>query len=104
LVDQYAPTRTRSLDVAIGAFGTVQNTYELTLPAGFGVVSAPDAVDISSRFGKYSIQVEQTPGRVTVQSAISLSVNRVSASDYPAWRAFCQAVDNAMSVRLVVGN
>jgi hypothetical protein len=102
LLDDYAALSQRKLDVRIGAFGAVEDRFEITLPAGYQVEHAPTDADIKTRFGSFSIKVTKTPKTITIESRIALDVTQVSPADYAAWRTFCQSVDNAMNARLVL--
>lgn len=102
LTESYASLSQRLLDVAVPVFGTVRDTFHVTLPAGYRVIAKPDDVSRKSRFGEYSVSVEQQGNVVKVTSEISLSVTRVKPAEYQAWRSFCQAVDAAMTPRLVI--
>jgi hypothetical protein len=102
LTESYASLSQRLLDVAIPVFGTVRDTFEVTLPAGYKVAAKPNDVKKDGRFGRFSVAFKQTGNRVTVTSEISVAVTRVKPAEYQAWRAFCEAVDAAMTPRLVI--
>lgn len=103
LTREFASLSERKLPVAVPVMGTSSDTFHVRLPAGYKVISAPTEVMAKSRFGDYSVSVQQKDGVVTVKSEIVLKVTRVEPKDYVSWRAFCQAVDAAMDPRLVVG-
>ncbi len=103
LTENYASLSERTLAVALPVFGTVRDTFELTLPPGYTVISKPSDVTTKTRFGDYAVQVTQAGNVVKVQSEIMLKVRRVEPANYKRFRAFCQAVDAAMTPRLVVG-
>lgn len=103
LTESYASLSHRLLDVAIPVFGTARDSFEVKLPAGYRVLAQPSTVAKKSPFGEYSVSVEQQADVVKVTSEVSLSVTRVKPAQYQAWRAFCQAVDAAMTPRLVIG-
>jgi hypothetical protein len=103
LTGEYASLSTRALPVAVDALGTSEDTFTLRLPKGYKVYSGPLEQAVRTRFGDYSISVDSEPGKVTITSKIALRVTRIEPKDYPQWRAFCQAVDAAMTPRLVIG-
>jgi tetratricopeptide (TPR) repeat protein len=103
LTEAYASLSTRTLPVAVPLLGTVKDVVQITLPPGYRVLSQPTDTMFASRFGKYSVNVEQHGRKVTVTSRITLNVTRVDPKDYQQWRAFCQGADAAMLPRLVVG-
>jgi tetratricopeptide (TPR) repeat protein/transglutaminase-like putative cysteine protease len=103
LTESYASLSTRRLDVAVPVFGTVRDTFEITLPPGYRVLSAPAETSATSRFGVYSVGVDRQGSTVKVTSEIRLDVTRVKPAQYAEWQRFCQAADAAMTPRLVVG-
>jgi hypothetical protein len=72
------------------------------LPAGARSISVPEAQNVDSPFGWYSLVVESKPDRVTVKGRLGLRVTRVTPAQYPAFKRFCEDVDRAMSQRLVI--
>lgn len=103
LSDDYASLSSRKLDVAVPIFGTQEDRFELTLPPGMRVLSGPLTVNHQTEFGDYSVVVKIEAGKVAVTSRVLLKQTRIAPAKYPAWRAFCEAVDAAMSPRLVIG-
>jgi tetratricopeptide (TPR) repeat protein len=103
LTPRYATLSARRLDVQIGAFPTSDEKVVIDLPKGFKLVAGPAKVRAETPFGTYSVEVSEEPGKVTVQSRLSLSVSRVAAKDYAAFRSFCEAADAAFEPRLVLG-
>jgi hypothetical protein len=72
------------------------------LPAGAKTRSAPAVARGSSRFGSYDVAVEADAGSIRVKTTITLATTRVSASEYPAFRAWCEEVDRALGQRATV--
>jgi hypothetical protein len=103
LLDDFAALSQRKLAVDIGAFGSVEDHVTITLPAGYHVKTVPMEIEADTRFGAFSVKVEQGPRSVTVHSRIAVKVSKVTPAEYAAWRSFCQAVDTAMNARLLVG-
>jgi transglutaminase superfamily protein len=103
LTPRYASLSARRLDVQIGAFPSADERLVIDLPKAFRLVAGPTPVRAETPFGTYSVEVREEPGRVTVQSTLSLAVSRVAAKDYPAFRSFCEAADAAFEPRLVLG-
>ncbi len=103
LTENYASLSDRRLDVALPVFGTVRDTFEVTLPPGYQVISKPTDVSTETRFGDFALQVTQAGNVVTVVSELTLKVRRVAPANYPRFRAFCQSADAAMTPRLVIG-
>ena len=102
LTPTYASLSQRRHDVRLLAFSTLEDQYTVKLPPGAKVVSAPRDATADGAFGSYSVKVLSERDQVTVQSRVSIKVDRVSPKDYPAWKAFCEAADRALSPRLVI--
>jgi transglutaminase-like putative cysteine protease/tetratricopeptide (TPR) repeat protein len=99
----YASLARRRLDVDIGAVPSLDQRYEIVLPAGHEVQSAPPSSKLEGPFGSFSVEVSQSPGKVVVQSRLALAVSRVSPQQYAEFRKFCLAADAAFEPRLVLG-
>ena len=103
LVPAYAALSQRARDVRLRQRSTVEDELVLKLPAGVDVKSAPAPARLETPFGTATLEVERAGGKVTVKTKLVLSVSRIAAADYPAWRAFCEDVDRTFAQRLVVG-
>jgi tetratricopeptide (TPR) repeat protein/transglutaminase-like putative cysteine protease len=99
----YGSLTQRRLDVDIGAFPSLDETYVVYTPPGYDVLSAPVASKLESPFGSYSVELSQEPGKLNVHSRLQLAVSHVEPQRYPEFRRFCQAVDLAFDQRLVLG-
>jgi hypothetical protein len=72
------------------------------LPAGAKVKSAPQPGTQSSAFGSIKVDVETTGAIVHVHTTIASTRSRVAASEYAAFRAWCEQVDRLLGQRIVV--
>jgi hypothetical protein len=70
------------------------------LPPGAKLDTAPPNTRKDTKYGSYSVQVEQQPGQVVVRSHLSINVSRVKPQAYAAWKKFCADADQAFSPRL----
>ncbi|MBN1609392.1 MAG: DUF3857 domain-containing protein [Polyangiaceae bacterium] len=102
LTPRYASLSRRTQDVSLLGFTTIDDRYSIELPQGATVTSAPMPAAGNSPFGSYVLEVKEQPGRVEVHSRIQIDVPRVTPAEYERWKAFCSAVDEAMSRRLMV--
>jgi cellulose synthase operon protein C len=102
LVRDWAPLSERKLDVRLHAKATTVSDWTLHVPPGKHVVSAPVASEVKTAFGSVEVAVDVAPGTVHVVSTVTLAETRVAASDYAAFRAFCEAGDRLLGQRLVV--
>jgi tetratricopeptide (TPR) repeat protein/transglutaminase-like putative cysteine protease len=102
MVREFAPTSSRQLDERLYAQSTTESDWTVRGPPGARVIDYPKPVDLPSPFGHFSLRSEAGPGGVRVRTTLTVERLRISASDYPALRAWCEKVDQALSQRLVV--
>jgi tetratricopeptide (TPR) repeat protein len=102
MVRDYAPLVQRKLDVRLYAQWTDENEWTVKLPPGARVKSAPVASEGSSPFGAYKVTVENAGASVHVTTTVMLTKTRITASEYPAFRVWCEQVDRALGQRAVV--
>jgi hypothetical protein len=81
----------------------LDDTFVIKLPAGFHVLSSPQAAQGSGPFGSYEVTVEEQPGKVTVHTRLTIKVVTVTPDAYAAWKQFCLGADAALTPRLVMG-
>jgi len=103
LTQAYASLPRRVLDVDVGSFPTVDETFVVRLGPGQTVLSLPKPEQGDAPFGQYSVEVSADSAEVRVHSRLALRVSRVSPQSYADFRRFCQAVDAAFDQRLVLG-
>ncbi|HMR08371.1 MAG TPA: DUF3857 domain-containing protein, partial [Polyangiaceae bacterium] len=103
LTPVYASLSSRSQDVRILGFSSVNETSTVRLPAGYKVLSSPPPKQVESVFGSASVRVETSDGQIKVTGTLSLKVSRVTPKQYAAFRKFCADVDRAFEPRLVLG-
>ncbi|WP_437620779.1 DUF3857 domain-containing protein [Sorangium sp. So ce1151] len=103
LATEFASLSTRTRDVIIPALTTRQDEWSIRVPQGWRVTRAPLPQDLDTPFGKFSISVEQSAGKVVVRSQISLTKSRIKPSEYMAFRTFCETADRAFGQRVVLG-
>jgi hypothetical protein len=75
-------------------------TYRL--PEGAHVVRAPATRTISSRFGEFTLSLDDQGSGVEIKTALVVRKTRIEPSEYPAFRAFLRDTDALLSERLVV--
>ena len=102
MVRDYAPTASRALDVRLPAQWTEEDEWSVHAPAGSRVSSLPVSTSGVSPFGTYSLAVETGAGTIHVKTTVTLSKTRVTASEYPAFRVWCEGVDSALGQRATV--
>jgi cellulose synthase operon protein C len=103
LVARFASLSSRKHDVRLAIRSSLEEELVIHLPTGHRVKAAPDPLSAEGPFGSYAISAEVLPGKVVVKTKLAFHKSRILASEYPEWRAFCEAVDRAMAQRLLVG-
>jgi cellulose synthase operon protein C len=102
MVHDYAPLSQRKLDVRLPYRSTSATEWTVHVPANARILRAPEPASATSPFGTVRVDVEKSATVVHVSTVVTLDVSRVRASDYPAFRAWCEGVDRALGQRLVV--
>lgn len=74
----------------------------VNLPPGLGSPTLPPPVELKTPFGSYSLRFAPTDGGYTIDTRIEVATVRVMPHDYPAFRAFLEAIARAESTRVVV--
>jgi transglutaminase-like putative cysteine protease len=101
MVRDFAPLSHRTLDVRLHAQSITATDWTLRLPQGAHVTSAPRPATVDGAFGRVTIEVEQGPSVIHVKTTEILGRTRVAASEYPAFRAWCENADRALGQRVV---
>jgi tetratricopeptide (TPR) repeat protein len=102
MVHDFAPLSQRRLDIRLPAMTTTENDWTVRLPPGMHVNRVPQASDVRSPFGDVRVEVEQFSSTVHVKTTVRMDRSRISATEYPALRAWCEAADRSLGPRLVL--
>ena len=102
LVTTYGSLSKRTEDVVIDARTITTDERVIHLPAGMKPTSLPREANLSTPFGKATVTIESQPGKIVVHSLVEIDASRVAPAEYGAFREFCQAVDDALSQRIVL--
>ncbi len=100
MVRTYAPLSSRKSDVRIFALSSQENETVVKLPQGAKIVGAPRAAEGTSPFGSFKVETETNGTTVRVKTTVALAKSRIRAHEYPAFRAFCEQVDQALGQSL----
>ncbi|WP_338870111.1 DUF3857 domain-containing protein [Myxococcus stipitatus] len=98
----FAPLAERRFDLVMQSPWV--NTFNLTytLPAGWSVTEMPQAVDESTPFGRLRMNFRVEDNKLIAEGEVMLTVARVKADEYPAFRDFLGRVDRAFGRRVSV--
>ena len=97
-----APLAERHFDAVFSEVFENRLTHTYALPPGFGIAELPPEVVESSPFGTLRITTRRLGEKLVVEGLMTLAVARISAKDYPAFRAWLMRVDQAYARKLVV--
>lgn len=100
MVRTWAPLSSRQRDMRIFSLATEENETTVKLPQGAKVQGPPHAAEGKSPFGSYKVDVETTGNVVRVKTTVAITKSRISASEYAAFRAFCEQADRELGQSL----
>lgn len=96
MVRSWAPLSSRQRDIRVQALSTHENETVVKLPQGAKIVSPPRPSEGKSPFGTYKVEVDTTGNVVRVKTTVAITKTRILASEYQAFRAFCEQADRAL--------
>jgi tetratricopeptide (TPR) repeat protein/transglutaminase-like putative cysteine protease len=96
LVRSHAPLSTRRRDIRVDARTTSENETIVKLPQGAKILGGPHASEGTSPYGSYKVETDTNGTTVRVKTTVVLSKSRVPASEYAAFRTFCEQVDREL--------
>lgn len=97
-----APLSERTWDVALPGVWVNHLVFTYLVPAGWTLPQVPADVVEDSPFGALRLVTRRVEGGLRAEGVLALKVPRISAKDYPAFRAWLMAVDQAFGRKLVV--
>lgn len=98
----YARLGKRQWPLVLGYPWHHEENVTYRLPEGAHIVLAPGSRTISSRFGEFSLSLDDRGSDVEIKTALVVRKTRIEPSEYPAFRAFLRDTDALLSERLVV--
>lgn len=96
-----APLAERNFDAQFPGVWTSRLAFTYTLPAGWSVPDVPPEVVEESPFGTLRIAVKKDAGKLVVDGTLVMGRARVTAKEYPAFRAWLMQVDQQFGRKLV---
>jgi hypothetical protein len=96
----FASLATRKFDLVLDGPFTNRFAFRYTLPKGMHASDLPPEAQETSPFGHYKLSVREDGGQVICEAEVALTVDRVSAEDYPKFRAFLGRMDQAFQRRV----
>jgi hypothetical protein len=102
-METYAPLSTRKHDLVLPHLFDTKFTLRYKLPPGTAPASLPEPERRDGPFGSWSVSVRDEGGVLVAEGSFQITVRRIAAADYPAFRAFLSSLDRALlrPVRLV---
>ncbi|WP_163866408.1 DUF3857 domain-containing protein [Myxococcus eversor] len=98
----FAPLAERRFDLVMQSPWVNNFNLRYTLPAGWSVTELPQAVEETNAFGRLKLTYRVEEGRLIAEGEVKLSVARVKADEYPAFREFLGRVDRAFGRRVII--
>ncbi len=102
MVREFAPLSQRKLDIKLPAQTTTENEWSVRYPASMHAVAVPVASEGTSPFGTFKVEVEQSANVIRAKTTIQMTKTRILASEYAAFKTWCEKVDRALGQRVVV--
>jgi tetratricopeptide (TPR) repeat protein/transglutaminase-like putative cysteine protease len=101
--ERYAPLSTREHDLVLGQPFESHLVMRFALPPGLAPADLPAAQAEDTPFGSYRISIRAQGGDLVAESVVRITVSRIRAADYSAFRDLLSRIDGALSraVRLV---
>ncbi len=75
----------------------------IKLPPGARSAELPKGGQAKSAFGRLAVRVESTKNTVSVTTELELNKDRISAEEYPAFRAWMRQADQLLRGRIRIG-
>ena len=99
----YARLGHRQWPLVLGYPWRHEEEVRYRLPEGARIVRSPAARTIASRFGEFTLSVDESQqGAVGVRSALVVEKSRIEPAEYPAFRAFLRETDALLADHLIV--
>ncbi len=101
-VETYAGLTERRGDLVLDGPSVSRFTFRYRLPPGWSVDALPPDVTTTTGFGRLSLVYVVEQGLLVCRGELVFTRDRVSASEYPAFRAFVAQVDQAFARKVLV--
>ena len=98
-----APSSARTQDLVLFSPWITEEEIHVAIPAGAEIGELPRDQNISNNFGSLKLHYRKTANEVVIQSHVEFDKARISAADYPAFRAFCAQVERSFRNEITVG-
>jgi hypothetical protein len=103
LTAKYASQPTRQNPLLLPATPSEHEVFDYELPPGAQARLSADT-SLQTPYGRVEVSYRLTAGKLRVETYTELAPLTIQQADYPAFRAFCQAADQALQreVRIVL--
>lgn len=100
MVRGYAILGARRQTLRINALTTEESETVVKLPQGAKIIGGPHAANVTSPYGTFKAETDTNGGTVRLKTSIALAKSRIPASEYAAFRAFCEQIDRELGQSL----
>jgi hypothetical protein len=101
-VETYAGLAERRGDLVLDGPSVSRFTFRYRLPPGWSVDGLPPDVTTDNGFGRLKLAYSVEQDVLVCRGELVFTRDRISASEYPAFRAFVAQVDQAFSRKVLV--
>lgn len=100
-LERLAPDAVRHLPLLLGPPMRWHLRFRYVFPEGYRATRLPEGGEGQSRFGHYRVVWSADGHAIDVETELELTVDQVSAADYPALRSFLEAFDRTVAPALI---
>jgi len=101
-LETYAGLAERRGDLVLDSPSVNRFTFRYRLPSGWSVEGLPPDVTTETPFGRLTVRYVVEPGGLVCKGELAFTRDRISAQDYPAFRAFVAQVDQALGRKVSI--
>ena len=101
-LETYAGLAERRGDLVLDSPSVNRFTFRYRLPSGWSVDGLPPDVTTETPFGRLTVRYVVEPGGLVCRGELAFTRDRISAQDYPAFRAFVAQVDQALGRKVSI--
>ena len=101
-VNSLAPLASRTEELQLPAPWTTEEELHFTVPPAAAVDQVPADWTTDTPFGSASIRYQMSGRELVVNTSVQFRKLRISAAEYPQFRAFCQDVEKAFHQEITV--
>lgn len=99
----FAPSPRREHPLDLGIPSIYEERIRVRIPEDARVVGLPESARAKSEFGEFRLDAREAEGAVEIELFLRFDRDRVEPSDYPAFRAWIEAIDQSVQQQITFG-